>query len=153
MRCLAPARRLMNTRFHDHDHPLMRNCSKISAIPRYRRILNQKTTFHISKNTPRSTQHRINQQVPLTGRATTIFQYSKNLGRHDLLKNNASNQISKFISRTMSQRVAHDSLRNAPLAYPHIAARCSRQSTTLTMRSSPLTTDPSPCFTFHEGSL
>jgi hypothetical protein len=100
----------MNTRFHDHDYPLMRICSKISAIPRDLRILNQKIALHISKNISRSTQHRTKQQVPPTDRATTIFQYSKIPGRHDLLEHNESNQISKFTSHSTRRNASGTTL-------------------------------------------
>jgi len=132
----------------------MRTASKMSAVQGDIRLLDQKITFRTSSHIFKRVQRKNNKRLPLTGRATSVSQYSKNLGRRDLYENIGRTHATKNTAPApLSQHIAHDSLCNAPLAYPHTMQRTSRQVGALTIAPSPYTTEPSTCFTFHEGSL
>ena len=131
----------------------MRTVPKMCAIYGNMRILDQKTTFHMSCAVSKYIQSVNGKRLPPTGHATTNFQYSKNLGRRDLYENIGSKHMTKNTSRAALPFVAHHSLGYARLPPPHTVDRVSQQFSTLTICPSTPTTDPSSCFTCYEGSL
>jgi hypothetical protein len=143
----------MKTRFHDEHRPIMRTVFQNVRDSREFRVLDQKTTFHTSSAIFQFIQRVINKRLPPTGRATTIFQYSKNPGRPDLFGNIGTKLITKIVSRDTLTHVAHDALCNARLPPLNAADQLSRQFGALTIWIPPITTDPSTCFTFYEGSI
>ena len=153
----------MNTRFHEEDRPITRTVPKMRAINRDMGIMEQKTTFHMLQNTSQCTQHVNDKRLPPTGLATTTFQYSKNPERRDPYENIRSSHTTKTHRAPRCNKpplcaglpTPHQSRpKVSPLSqltlepHPH-SARPSlpKRFSTLTIRLSPPTTDPSPGFT------
>ena len=143
----------MKTRFHVDRCLEMRTNSKMRIDYADIRLLDQKITFHMSRTFSNVSNARATNDFRHLAAQHPFSNIQKTSGAATLMRISDQLTSPKIHRAPLSQRIAHDSLCNAPLTYSHTIDRGSRQVGALTIAPSPCTTDPSTCFTFHKGSL
>lgn len=113
----------MKTRFHVNRCHELRTNFKTRVNYADIRILHQKMTFHTSHNISKRIEHMNDKQLPSIGLATSISQYSKNLGRNDLYENFGSRRVIKnHTARPChhTSRTTLSAMRRLPIHTPSI---------------------------------